>query len=103
MNRPEKQLHSDQLTATLSSYLDERLSDQENSNKFVQNIGSTLGSMTIEKVVEKRMTITNCLLFNIAYVRWEDKNMAVSIGLFNHVFPLNKEEIRTTFNEWSLF
>lgn len=102
-NCPEKQVHSDHLTATLTSYLDERLNENEGIHKFALNVGTTLGGLVIDKVVDRKMTLTNFLLFSVAYVKWEEKNIPVSIGVFNHIFPLNEEEVREAVSQLGNF
>ncbi|MGL4851691.1 MAG: hypothetical protein ACRC3Z_03435 [Phocaeicola sp.] len=102
-NCPEKQAHSDQLTTTLTNYLGERLGEYERINTFAQNLGTQLGSLVIDKAVDRRMTLTNFFLFNIAYLRWEEKNIPVSVGIFNHIIPMNEEEVLEALKQWSSF
>lgn len=102
-NCPEKQAHSDQLTATLTNYLDERLGEYEQINTFAQNLGTKLGSLVIEKAVDRRMTVTSFFLFNIAYIKWEEKQIPVSVGVFNQIIPMNEEEVLAAVKELSSF
>ena len=94
---PNRQEHEEAITYTLSSFANEER-DKDETNAF-----SWLGSLFVKKVagvfIDSRLKVNDYILFSVGEMNYKGKTKTVSFGILNHVYTLDKEDIKNKVSE----
>lgn len=98
---PDKNAHSDALKDLLNTALTEELStDLETTEDAAwAAFGSVLGTGLGGWIIDNMLTVENYFICSVGYITFDGETEIVSLGLLNHVFTANDEEIMEAASE----
>lgn len=98
---PDKNAHSDALKDLLNTALTEELSTDLETTEDAgwAAFGSVLGTGLGGWIIDNMLTVKNYFICSVGYITFDGETEVVSLGLLNHVFTANDEEIMETASE----
>lgn len=96
---PTEQDHRNALTNVITDAItDEVPSDSAADNdiftKAMGMLGDAFTRQVVQKAVDNMVHVDNFTVVSIGRVRYNHKRQIVSVGLLNHVFTVNKEDLK---------
>lgn len=92
---PDRLAHKDAIMSVVNEKIDDGLTESNGgeADGLTAFLGS-LGSSMAGYFLENRLTVKNCFVCSIGYLRdMEGVDNKVSVGVFGHVFTFNKEDL----------
>ena len=90
---PDKQAHKDALLSVVNESINDRL-QKENLEGLGAIVGS-IGSGVAGAYFDNRLVVKDHFLYSVGEIQNLSGDVKdVSFGIFGHVFPLNREELR---------
>lgn len=86
---PTKQAHTEAVMNAVNSVLSKRTDDTDGW----ELLGAMLGSKIANVVVEQKLEVKDYFIFSIGQMTFNGETKTVSVGLFNHVFTFDKEDM----------
>ena len=91
---PKESDHKDAICLSVQKAVDEKLGDGGLSIEGLLNIA---GKMTINNIarsfVDSNVTVQNYFLLSMGRYTFNEHNDVISVGVFNHVFTITKDDI----------
>ena len=97
---PQKKAHKDALMTLVDTAIDAELNKDAETEveKGFAMLSSWLGSGIAEIVLDKKLEVENYFVCSIGRIRFDGKDNIVSVGIFNHVFTKDKDELKEELN-----
>ncbi len=90
---PDKASHKEALKEVLNTALTEELSSDEDDASLVM-LGSMIGTGLGGLVIDNQLKVDNYFVCSIGTITYDGKTKVVSVGLLNHVFTPDKEDVK---------
>lgn len=87
---PEQDKHVKTLADTISGIND--VAELDESEALV-GVLSSFGGNLMNHVLKRNLVVDKYVFFNVGKIHYQGEFIPVSVGVFNHVFTLRKEEI----------
>jgi hypothetical protein len=97
---PDKEAHSDALKDLLNTMINSEFSkgiETEEDAGFAA-LGSALGTGIGGWIIDNMLTVENYFVCSVGYVTYDGETRAVSLGVLNHVFTPDEEQIIANMN-----
>lgn len=94
---PNKQDHEEAITYVVSSLINEKIDEDETDALAL--FGSLYLTKFVEQFLESRLRVNNYFLFSVGEVNYKGKTQNVSFGILNHVYTIDKEDIKKKISE----
>lgn len=82
--------HKSQLKNISTAALNEKLSEE---NEVTNALGGMIGGYFIDKIVDNQLLVKNYFVCSIGYMRDNEENQIVSVGILGHVFSSSKDDM----------
>ena len=90
---PDKQAHKDALVSVVNESINDRL--QKDNLEGLGAIVGSIGSGVAGAYFDNRLVVKDRVICSVGEIQnLSGEVKKVSFGIFGHVFPLNKEELR---------
>lgn len=90
---PSEKTHKDAICLSINRAIDEKLGDADFSWAGIMNYGSKIIIKNVANLlVESNLNVENYYLFSVGRNTF-DNGKVVSVGVLNHVFTFNKDDI----------
>lgn len=91
---PSRDHHKDAVMDVVNSYVDNKVSGLVKNDKFgLAKIGTFFGSKLLDAALDSQLKYSNYFIFSKSELHFNGKTSTVGIGILNHVFTLNEEDI----------
>ena len=91
---PKEQDHKDAICLAINKAVDEKLGDSSLSFAGVINYGSKFAIKQIASLfIDSNVTVDNYVFWSVGLYTFNGRNNVISIGMFNHVFTMSKDDI----------
>ena len=90
---PDRDAHSDALKDMLNNVINSELSGKTGEDTGLFTVGSVLGTSIGGWVIDNMLTVENYFICSVGYVTYEGEKNLVSLGIMNHIFTAEDEEI----------
>lgn len=90
---PDKEAHSTALKEALNTAITDEISSSE-SDAGVVVLGSMIGTGLGGLIIDNMLKIDNYFVCSVGTVKYDGEAKVVSIGVLNHVFTPDKENIK---------
>lgn len=94
---PDRQAHVDAVVRVVNSSLNENMDTDEADDWSM--LGTIIGSKIVNAMLDQRLEINNYFVCSVGQIAWKGKNKTVSIGVLNHVFTFEKDDLTNTLDE----
>ena len=91
---PDKKAHTEAIRSAVSGYVNETLSQRQEDGIVMGFLGSLFVSKVAEVYLDNSLEVSNYLLFSVGRITFDGTTRVVSVGVFNHVFTSDKDDIR---------
>lgn len=92
---PDNRAHKDKIQSVATSAIDNALRENNKDNELLMIIGTLVSTKVVELAITDKITVENYFIFSIGYYYLDGDRKIVSLGLLNHVFTLNEEQVIT--------
>ena len=89
---PNKQDHEEAITYVVSSLINEKIDEEETDALAL--LGSFYLTKFVGQFLDSRLRVNNYFLFSVGEVNYKGKTKNVSFGILNHVYTIDKEDIK---------
>lgn len=94
---PNKQDHEEAITYVVSSLINEKIDEEETDALAL--LGSFYLTKFVGQFLDSRLRVNNYFLFSVGEVNYKGKTKNVSFGILNHVYTIDKEDIKKKISE----
>ncbi|WP_337559343.1 DUF4359 domain-containing protein [Prevotella sp.] len=94
---PNKQDHEEAITYVVSSLINEKIDEEETDALAL--LGSFYLTKFVGQFLDSRLRVNNYFLFSVGEVNYKGKTKNVSFGILNHVYTIDKEDIKKEISE----
>lgn len=98
---PNEDAHKSALTNVIAETVDEEINGKDSDfveddmvDKLFQQISGSWTKKVIATAVDNLIHVDNHVVFSAGKVRLDGKNHTVSIGVFGHIFTVDKEDLK---------
>lgn len=92
-----KQDHEEAITYVVSSLINEKIDEEETDALAL--LGSFYLTKFVGQFLDSRLRVNNYFLFSVGEVNYKGKTKNVSFGILNHVYTIDKEDIKKEISE----
>lgn len=97
---PDKKAHVEAVSNTLTSMVDEKLNESmPAAGKAWSFVGTMFAGKIIDTVLEQKIEIDNYFVYSVGRITFRGETKTVSVGVFNHVFTFDKEDLKNAITE----
>lgn len=99
---PNSRDHKDKIQSVVTAAVDDMLRDKSDGtiNDLFLVIGSMISTKIIETVITDKITVDNYFFFSVGYHYSNGKRQIISLGVCNHVFTLNEDQVKENLIEY---
>lgn len=104
---PKEQDHKDALTTVVSSAISEEedstaktMQGDDTVSKLYRQMSDSWTKEVVKRAVDNLIHVDNHIVFSVGKVRLAGKTHNVSVGVFGHVFTVDKETLRKAADEY---
>lgn len=91
---PDKKDHSDALVELVNEVMRKELMDDTEGYPIGMEVfGTMLGTEIVNYITEYMLSVENYFVCSIGKITYNNKEYVISVGLLNHVFTKDTEEI----------
>lgn len=93
---PDKKRHSETVSDLAAVILNDAASSDETG---FASLGAMIGNKLMGAYIENNLYVDNYILFNIGKLEFKGESKVVSVGAFNHVFTMSRNQLRKKVKE----
>ncbi len=92
---PDKEAHSEAIKDLASEIMNEKLykNVETDEDAGVAMLGSMLGSGLAGLFIDQILTVDNYFVCSVGRITYKGEVKTVSVGMFNHIFTLDKDSL----------
>ena len=91
---PKENDHKDAICIAINEAIDEKLGESDFSLQgIVKGVGKWVVKKTVALFIDSYVEVENYGLLSIGRYTFNGQNSVISVGLFNHVFTMSKDDV----------
>lgn len=90
LTKPGKTMHTEKIRELALGIVSENV--QAEDDDFTKGLAMLLGPFVINQFLESGLQVEDYLFFNVGRIKYNEVDKPITIGIFNCVYPLVKQE-----------